>query len=293
MISAFKKSGVENDYDVVDELDVITYVESLPAVHEPIEDLWEFKHYSAQYFTPSELKAGLARQATNIKNIQGITFDLDMVDDWHELMMKFYELIINFHLECYLWKSPSAYVQAEGHKNGSRIFVPLAEPIHPKLLSQAVDELVIAFAKSGFNLLDYGADLKASKTVGRLMGLPIQQRDTIVPWNLKECKRYRVRAKYQPSQFKSTFDHEGFMGLNEPTVENLTSFISGYAEKHHLGFNKGERDNNLTKIYGGLTKAFNDINPDDLLSAFFEAGIAQTLDRPEKDINNKSKRLLS
>lgn len=287
---AFKKSGVEGDYDVIDELDLIEYAESLPQLHEPIDDLDGFKHYSAQYFTPSDLKDGLTRRASNIKNIQGIIFDLDRVVDWNELMMSFYQLLTVSRIEMYLWQTPSALSDG-GHSNGSRIYVPLDESIQPQLLTKAVDELVITFAQAGLNLLEYGVDLTASKTVGRLMGLPLQKKNTIVPWDMEERFRYHVKAKYEPSEFVSTMD-DGFSSLNEPTVENLSSFIAGYVEKHQIGFAKGERDNNLTKVYGALNRAFNNINPDDLLAAFYEAGIAQTLDHPDRDISNKSKRLL-
>ena len=287
---AFKKSGVEGDYDVIDELDLIEYAESLPQLHEPIDDLDGFKHYSAQYFTPSDLKEGLTRRASNIKNIQGIIFDLDRVVDWNELMMSFYQLLTVSRIEMYLWQTPSALSDG-GHSNGSRIYVPLDESIQPQLLTKAVDELVITFAQAGLNLLEYGVDLTASKTVGRLMGLPLQKKNTIVPWDMEERFRYHVKAKYEPSEFVSTMD-DGFSSLNEPTVENLSSFIAGYVEKHQIGFAKGERDNNLTKVYGALNRAFNNINPDDLLAAFYEAGIAQTLDHPDRDIGNKSKRLL-
>ena len=287
---AFKKSGVEGDYDVIDELDLIEYAESLPQLHDPIDDLDGFKHYSAQYFTPSDLKEGLTRRASNIKNIQGIIFDLDRVVDWKELMMSFYKLLTVSKIEMYLWQTPSA-LSTGGHSNGSRIYVPLAEAIQPQLLTKAVDELVITFAQAGLNLLEYGVDLTASKTVGRLMGLPLQKKNTIVPWDIEERFRYRIKAKYEPSEFVSTMD-DGFSSLNEPTVENLSSFIAGYVEKHQIGFAKGERDNNLTKVYGALNRAFNNINPDDLLAAFYEAGIAQTLDHPDRDISNKSKRLL-
>lgn len=287
---AFKKSGVEGDYDVIDELDLIEYAESLPQLHEPIDDLDGFKHYSAQYFTPSDLKEGLTRRASNIKNIQGIIFDLDRVVNWNELMMSFYKLLTVSKIEMYLWQTPSALSDG-GHSNGSRIYVPLDESIQPQLLTKAVDELVITFAQAGLNLLEYGVDLTASKTVGRLMGLPLQKKNTIVPWDMEERFRYRIKAKYEPSEFVSTMD-DGFSSLNEPTVENLSSFIAGYVEKHQIGFAKGERDNNLTKVYGALNRAFNNINPDDLLAAFYEAGIAQTLDHPDRDIGNKSKRLL-
>ncbi|WP_371190521.1 hypothetical protein [Weissella viridescens] len=289
---AFKKSGIYGDYDVIDELDVITYVESLPIYHAPIDDLEAFKKVSAQYFTPSNLKEGLVRSRQNIADVQGITFDLDKVYDWSELMYEFYTMMTKSEIEMYLWKTPSA-IASGGHENGSRLFVPLGESIDPELLPQAVDELTKLFIFGGFNLLSYGADLQASKTIGRLMGLPLQQKDTIVPWDVENRKRYKIQATLDRSSFKSTFESEFTGKLNdEPTVENMASFIERYAEKHQITFNVGERDNSLTRMFGALKKAFDDIDQGDLISAFYEAGVAQTLDNPEKDISAKARRLL-
>ncbi|MCM0601490.1 hypothetical protein, partial [Periweissella ghanensis] len=93
--------------------------------------------------------------------------------------------------------------------------------------------------------------------------------------------------------FQSTSESD-FVGAmsDEPTVENMTNFINNYTEKHDITFNVGERDNSLTRVFGALKKAFSNIDSDDLLDAFYEAGVAQTLDNPEKDIANKAKRLL-
>ncbi|MFP7242377.1 hypothetical protein [Pediococcus pentosaceus] len=288
---AFKKSGVIGDYDVIDEFDVIEYVESLPAVHEPIHDLDAFKRYSAQYFTPSNLKQGLTRSKENISDVQGIIFDLDIVDDWEELKKDFYDTLIKFNLEMYLWQTPSAIAHGS-HTNGSRLYIPLAEPILPEVLPKAVDELVIAFAKAGVRLLTYGPDLNASRTVGRLMGLPLQKQNTIVPWDLSSTFRYKVKAKVEHSNFKPVSMHDGFVEMNPSTPENLTSFIKGYVEKHHISFAVGQRDNSLVQVMGGIKKAFNSVDVDNLIPAFYDAGIAQTLDHPEKDITKKAKRLL-
>ncbi|KRN46193.1 hypothetical protein ACWN56_05285 [Weissella viridescens] len=289
---AFKKSGIYGDYDVIDELDVVTYTESLPVYHDPIEDVSEFKKVSAQYFTPSNLKSGLARSRENIADIQGITFDLDKVYDWSELMYDFYTMMTKSEIEMYLWKTPSA-IASGGHENGSRLFVPLGKSIEPELLPKAVDELTKLFILGGFNLLSYGADLQASKTVGRLMGLPLQKKDTIVPWDIENRKRYKIQAELDRSTFQSTSEGEFIGALNdEPTVENMASFMERYAGKHRVTFNVGERDNSLTRMLGALKKAFDDIDQDDLIGAFYEAGIAQALDNPEKDISVKARRLL-
>ncbi|MBM7617284.1 hypothetical protein JOC36_000833 [Weissella uvarum] len=292
---AFKKSGIYGDYDVLDELDVVTYAESLPAVHEPIEDVSEFKKVSAQYFTPSNLKDGLTRSRENIKDVQGIIFDLDRVDNWHDLMSDFYEMLIKSKIEMYLWKTPSALALDGNHENGTRLYIPLGEPIRPELLPQAVEEVAKLLIIGDFNILNYGADIQSSKTIGRLMGLPLQKQDTIVPWDLENRKRYKIQAVLDKSisTFQSTSESD-FVGAmsDEPTVENMTNFINNYTEKHDITFNVGERDNSLTRVFGALKKAFSNIDSDDLLDAFYEAGVAQTLDNPEKDIANKAKRLL-
>ncbi|MHD0286825.1 hypothetical protein [Weissella tructae] len=280
------------DYDCVDELDVIEYVESLPDTHEPILDLKGFKTLSAQYFTPSDLIDGLARKKANIANIQGITFDLDSVPIWDELKSEFYTLLINSQVEAYLWKTPSSFAVESDHENGARLFLPLGEPINPNHLDEAVREVVINLARGGLNVLDYGADITASKTVGRLMGLPLQKKDTIVPWDMENRKRYKIQTPYTPKVSKENYAG-GFGGFNEePTVENLTSFIERYTQKHGITFVVGERDNSLTRVFGALKKAFDGIDDTDLLSAFDNAGISNTLDNPEKDILSKAKRLL-
>ena len=290
MSYAFKVSGIYGDYDVVDELDVVEYTESLPQIHDPIVDLDDFKTRQAQYFTPSTLKNGLTRSRENIADVQGILFDLDNVPDRDELQNDFYTLLTKTKLEVYLWLTPSA-IAIGGHENGHRMFIPLSEAIHPNLLKQAVDELVIAFARAGFNLLNYGVDLTASKTVSRLMGLPLQKTGTIVPWDLSERFKYKVKAEYHDSGFVP-IGSDDMQEFNAPTVENLTSFISGYVDKHNITFNKGERDNNLTRLIGGVAKAFAGVADDDLIEALYNSNIAQLLDNPGKDITNKTRRLL-
>lgn len=289
---AFIKSGMLGDYDCVDELNVIKYVESLPFEHEPIDDLKGFKTFSAQYFTPSDLIDGLTRKKANIANIQGITFDLDNVPVWDDLKNEFYTVLINSQVEAYLWKTPSAFSTDSDHQNGARIFIPLGEPIHPDQLDDAVTEVFFNLARAGLNILDYGADVPASKTVGRLMGLPLQQEDTIVPWDMSERKRYKIQTPYMPKP-KNVFSGGGFGGFaEEPSVDNLTSFITSYTQKHGITFLKGERDNNLTRVLGALKTAFNGINDSDLLDAFENSGISSQLDNPVQDITRKTKRLL-
>ena len=291
MSYAIKKSGIYGDYDLTDDFDLIIYAESLPQFHDEIQDLDDFKSRQAQYFTPSNLKEGLRRSRDNIADVQGILFDLDQVQDRDELKNNFYTLMTKTKLEMYMWLTPSA-IASGGHENGHRLFIPLDTPIDPRLLPNAIDELTIAFAKSGFNLLNYGVDLAASKTVSRLMGLPLQKSGTIVPWDLPERFRYTVKAELKESGFVPIFGDDGFSGLNEPIVENLTSFISGYMEKHSISFNQGERDNNLTRLIGAVAKAFTGISDDDLLEALGNVGVSQQLDNPEKDVTTKTRRLL-
>jgi hypothetical protein len=290
---AFKKSGVYGDYDVVDELDMYAYVESLPVVHEPVENVEDFKKVSAQYFTPSNLKQGMTRSAQNIADVQGIIFDLDDVDDWNELKNKFYQLLISVPIEAYLWKTPAGLFNGD-HKNGTRLYIPLREGIHPQLLPEAVRELFMALAQSGINLLDYGADMEASRTVGRLMGLPLQKQDTLVPWDPENRVRYKVQAKYVPTGFKAIdmSNESGFVEINQADEQSLTGFITSYTQKHGITWQRGERDNNLTKVIGAVDKAFSSVDENDLLRAFYNSGVAQQLDNPERDILNKTKRLL-
>lgn len=295
---AIKKSGVHGDYDLMDDFDVIEYLESLDYEHEKVEDIEYFKRYQAQYFTPSSLKKGLERNRENIEDIQGIIFDLDIVPDYKELQMAFYEALTISKVEMYLWLTPSGIWKGQ-HLNASRLFIPLAEPIHPSVLSAAVDELILVFAKLNqrmkyeFNLLSYGVDLTASKTVSRLMGLPVQQKGSVVPWDIEERFRYKVKAEYHESSFIPVTSHQdGFITFDEPNEDNLTSFISSYVSKHQVGFYKGVRDNNLIKVIGAVKTAFSGIDEGDLLKAFYNAGIAQQLDNPEKDILSKTKRLL-
>lgn len=124
------------------------------------------------------------------------------------------------------------------------------------------------------------------------MGLPLQKSGTIVPWDLPERFRYTVKAELKESGFVPIFGDDGFSGLNEPTVENLMSFISGYMEKHTITFNQGERDNNLTRLIGAVAKAFTGISDDDLLEALGNVGVSQQLDNPVRDVTAKTRRLL-
>lgn len=289
---AFKKSGIYDDYDVVDELDVIAYVESLPQKHEPIEDVDEFKKISAQYFTPSNLKDGLRRANSNVADIQGIVFDLDYVIDLSELQNDFYQFAINSQLEIYTWLTPSAIASNGKHTNGSRLFIPLETAINPRLLAQAVDELIVELATQGFNLLSYGVDITASKTIGRLMGLPLQKENTIVPWDIESTHRYTVKAKIIDSGFVPLLETNTFGFDNGNDQQNLETFIARYCEKHQITFNVGERDNNLTKLIGAISKAFSDVDDSELLSAMEATGISSLLDNPEKDILRKTRRLM-
>lgn len=297
---AFKKSGIYGDYDVVDELNVIEYIESLPFKHSFVEDVDDFKRVQAQYFTPSNLKQGLSRSRANVADIQGVLFDLDFVPNQNDLKLAFYELLTMSKVEAYLWLTPSGIWNGK-HRGASRIFIPLAEPIVPELLSDAVDELLRLFATLNqkmtydLNLLDYGVDIKASKTVGRLMGLPVQQEGCIVPWDIQGRFRYKVKAEYKPSQFKpvrSTSSDDGFLRLDDPTPDNLQSFILSYCSKHGITWQKGQRDDNLMKVIGAVKEAFSLVDEQDLLKAFYETGIASNLDNPEKDILGKTRRLL-
>lgn len=289
---AFMKSGMLGDYDCVDELDVIEYVESLPLRREPINDLNAFKMYSAQYFTPSDLKNGLARNRANIANVQALIFDLDRVPNYQELVHEFLTVLTKSQIEMYLWKTPSSFSNESDHENGARLYIPLGEPIMPEHLDTAIQEVYLNLVRAGLNILNYGADITASKTVGRLMGLPLQQEDTIVPWDMPERKRYKIQAEYVPKP-KSVFTGGGFGSFaEEPSVENLTSFITSYTQKHAVTFFKGERDNNLTRVLGALKTAFNGIDEGDLLEAFENSGISSQLDNPVQDITRKTKRLL-
>ena len=289
---AFMKSGVYGDYDCVDEFDVIAYVESLPLKHEPVTDIESFKKFSAQYFTPSDLKDGLARNRSNISNIHGLTFDLDRVPEYQELVHEFLTVLTKSKIEMYLWKTPSAIYSDSDHENGARLFIPLGAPIHPDHLSDAIREVFLCLCNAGLNMLNYGYDVEASKTVGRLMGLPLQQEDTIVPWDMPDRKRYKIQTEYIPKP-KNIFKGGGFGNFEEePNVDNLASFITSYTSKHGIGFAKGERDNNLTRVFGALKTAFNGIDESDLLSAFEQSGIAQLLDNPAQDITRKARRLL-
>ncbi|WP_349533972.1 hypothetical protein [Leuconostoc citreum] len=293
MVSAFKKSGVMGSYDVVDDFDVITYADSFPYKHEPVQDTNEFKTYQAQYFTPSSLVEGLTRSRENIKDIEGILFDLDEVPDFLILRDLFYKMLIQSKVEAYLWKTASAVFGGK-HKNAARLYVPLRKPIKPQLLAPAVDELVIVLRRVGIDVEEYGADIVASKTLGRLMGLPIQQEGTIVPWDIKDRFKYQVKATYIEPEFKPlmlpTYDSD-FIKTDEGDTD-LIGFVINYTKKHNITWFKGERDNNLTRVIGAIKKAFPNVHDDEVYDAFEITGIASQLDNPEKDIKNKTKRLL-
>lgn len=293
MVSAFKKSGVMGGYDVVDEFDVILYANSLPYKHEIVDNTDDFKTYQAQYFTPSALTTGLTRSRENIKDVEGILFDLDDVPDFLILRDLFYKMLINSKVEAYLWKTASSVFGGK-HTNASRLYIPLRDPIEPRLLSQAVDELVNVLKTVGIDVEKFGADIVSSKTIGRLMGLPIQQEGTIVPWDIKTRFRYKVKAIYEEAEFKPlilpTFDNEFITTANGDT--DLTGFVINYTKKHGITWFKGERDDNLTRVIGAIKKAFPNSHDDEVYDAFEISGIASQLDHPEKDIRNKTKRLL-
>ncbi|MEX0380446.1 hypothetical protein AB3K25_06525 [Leuconostoc sp. MS02] len=293
MVSAFKKSGVFGGYDVVDDLDVILYANSLPYKHEVVDDTDDFKTYQAQYFTPSKLIDGLTRSRDNIANIEGILFDLDEVPDFLILRDLFYRMLIQSKVEAYLWKTPSSIFGGK-HVNASRLYIPLREPIAPKLLSQAVDELVVVLKNVGIDVEKFGADLVSSKTIGRLMGLPLQQEGTIVPWDIDTRFKYQVKSVYIEPEFKPlilpTYDNEFITTENGDT--DLIGFVINYTKKHGITWFKGERDDNLTRVIGAIKKAFPNMHDDEVYEAFDITGIASQLDNPEKDIRNKTKRLL-
>jgi hypothetical protein len=292
MVMAFKKSGVFGDYDVVDDLDLIRYANSVPAKHEPVEDYDYFKKYQAQYFTPSNLKNGLSRSADNIADVQGILFDLDEVDDLKALRHKFYLMMIKSKVEAYLWATPSSLFGGS-HKNAQRLYIPLAEAINPNLLPVAVDELVSVLNKIGINVSEYGADLTSSKTVGRLMGLPIQQVGTIVPWNISKRFRYRVKAKYVPEPQVATSEFQPMLDLDAMHHDDtLVGFVENYIKKHALTWNKGERDDNLMKVIGAIAVAWPAVKDQEVYETLDVVGVTSYLDHPSKDILKKTRKLL-
>lgn len=293
MVSAFKKSGVFGGYDVVDDFDVILYANSVPYKHEPVEDTEEFKTYQAQYFTPSALVEGLTRSRENIANIEGIVFDLDEVPDFLKLRNLFYRMMIASKVEAYLWKTASGVFGGK-HSNAVRLYIPLAEPIEPRLLPQAVDELALVLKNVGIDVESFGADIVASKTIGRLMGLPIQQEGTIVPWDIESRFRYKVKAVYVEDEFKPFIlpTYERDFVATEDGDTDMAGFIINYTSKHGITWFKGERDDNLTRVIGAIKKAFPNSHDDEVYDAFDIAGVTSQLDNPEKDIRNKTKRLL-
>lgn len=246
---AFKLAGNRGAYDVVDDFDLNAYYQSLPFKKGEITDLFEFKNYQAQYFTPSDLNAGLERKRSNIKNIQAIVFDLDGVDNVTDLIIDAMTLSES-NLEFALWQTPSSLSQQGNHVSGMRLYVPLDEPIEPKLLPQAVDEVVISLATFGLNVLNYGADLVASKTIGRLMGLPIQQYRTLRVGG-QQSWRYKVTSQYKEPKEKV---HK----RKRTTMKTAPDeFIKMYMRKHNieqptLGVNL---HNTLQQLIGAMEKA--------------------------------------
>lgn len=294
---AFKVSGVAGNYDTVADFNIYEYANSLPDEVETIKHVDDFKEYSAQYFTPSTLKQGLVRNRSNIQDVQAIIFDLDLVVDANIFLEDFFKLYTETtKLNVFAWQTPSSFGPGK-HIGGWRIFLPLGRPIMPELLPQAVDELVILFAKTGFNLLNYGLDIGTAKTVGRLNGLPLKKTGVFGPLEEEKDRfNYIIKSKYQPKSpyRKSNMNSNGsgWSGLDEPSADNLSEFIIGYTNKNRITWNKGERDNNLVKVIGAIKTAFPTSDPDEIYDGFEQAGITTYLDNPEKDIGVKLKRLL-
>lgn len=209
MVSAFKKSGVFGGYDVVDDFDVILYANSVPYKHELVEDTEEFKTYQAQYFTPSALVEGLTRSRENIANIEGIVFDLDEVPDFLELRNLFYHMLIASKVEAYLWKTASGVFGGK-HSNAVRLYIPLAEPIEPRLLPQAVDELALVLKNVGIDVESFGVDIVASKTIGRLMGLLSNKREQSFHGILRAVLDTRLRR----CMWKTSLNHSSCQLMN-------------------------------------------------------------------------------
>ncbi|TYC50860.1 hypothetical protein ESZ50_01195 [Weissella muntiaci] len=244
---AFKIAGNRGAYDVVDDFDIKIFIESLPLKIPPIVDVQTYKDFEATYFTPSNLIEGLTRRRENIKDIQAIIFDLDFVPDLHELDQDLMKLV-NFDMEFHAWQTPSSLGSSK-HEGGMRLYIPLSVPIEPKLLPQAVDEIVKTFIlEVGINLLNYGADIKASKTVGRLMGLPLQQ---YLTFSWYGSWRYAVQSKYKAPKHKSRKGRQTNRGVSPE------KFVKDYMRKHNvpelvLGHNV---HNTLQQLIGALSKA--------------------------------------
>lgn len=246
---AFKIAGNRGGYDVVADFNLDEYYRSLPFKRKEIKNIQEFKDYEAQYFTPSDLISGLERKKQNIKNIQAIIFDLDGVDHVSDLISDAM-VVAETNMEFALWQTPSSLSNQGEHVSGMRLFVPLEEPIEPKLLSQAVDEVVRALAVFGLNVLSYGADLVASKTVGRLMGLPLQQYRTLRVGG-KDSWRYKITSQYVEPP------HREFKRKRTAMKTAPDEFIKGYMRKHNiddptLGVNV---HNTLQQLIGAMSKA--------------------------------------
>lgn len=245
---AFKTSGNRGQYDVIDEFDVIEFYNSLPLHHDPIPDLQQFKDFQAWYFTPSNLKIGTTRSKDNIKDVQAIVFDLDDVPDWNEYLGDVLKMATT-GVEFATWQTPSSIGHGK-HKGGMRLYFPLAVPIMPELLSQAVDELVVELAKIGFNLLNYGADLPSSRTIGRLMGLPLQRYMTFIN-SSDQTWKYQVTSQYEPPKPKKQWTRRTNMKTSPE------DFVRMYIKKHDvpqlvLGVNV---HNILQQLIGALERA--------------------------------------
>lgn len=247
MSMAFKTAGNRGAYDVVDEFDMKQFIESLPLFHGQIADVDNYKNFEALYMTPSNLKEGLERRKENIKDVQAIIFDLDYVPDLHELDHELMKLV-NADVEFHAWQTPSSF-GASKHENGMRLYLPLKNPIEPELLPQAVDEIIknlVTYFQ--FNLLDFGADITASKTVGRLMGLPLQQ---MYVFSWYGSNRYEVQSKYVEKPKRKYTKHLTNQGASPER------FVKDYIKKHNIpDLVLGENVHNiLQQLIGALSKA--------------------------------------
>lgn len=253
---AFKVAGNRGAYDVVDDFDMKEYMDSLPLYHDPIDDVQTFKDFEAMYFTPSNLKEGLARKKDNIADIQAIIFDLDNVESLHDLdkdMVKMSKVDLEFHA----WQTPSSIGNGQ-HHGGMRLYIPLKESIEPRLLPQAVDELMNTLNQVlDVDLNKYGADITASKTIARLMGLPLQN---YLTFSWYGSKKYKVNAKYvEPKKATQKRWCRDFSQRKLVTNrgESPETFVRDYMKKHNipdliLGVNV---HNTLQQLSGALAKA--------------------------------------
>lgn len=254
---AFKVAGNRGGYDVVDDFDMNEFMMSLPLYHEHIDDVQTFKDFEAMYFTPSNLKEGLDRKKENIADVQAIIFDLDNVQDLHDLdkdMVKLSKVDLEFHA----WQTPSSIGNGQ-HHGGMRLYIPLKEAIIPELLPQAVDELMNTLNQIvGVNIQKYGADITTSKTIARLMGLPLQNHLTFSWYG---SKKYKVNAKYVKTKKQQSAKRWYSGGAYNKRLTNYSDspekFVKDYMNKHNipdliLGVNV---HNTLQQLIGALDKA--------------------------------------